>query len=115
MPDVSATERGKRYFQVMKEKQAEKVIARIQKRLGSDWQTLSHQEMKVLKFIIGEAWVYLDQKDWDSYPFNELSGLDVRQIIQIGYDLQGHRIRGQEAARQMEGILRERGEAQMET
>jgi hypothetical protein len=106
MPDVSATERGKRYFQVMKEKQAEKVISKIQKNLKTEWQLFSHTDMRALKSLLGESWVYLEQKSWDTYPFHELSRQDVGELIEIGNALQKKELSGQAAALRVEGILK---------
>jgi hypothetical protein len=106
MPDVSATERGKRYFQVMKERQAEKAISKIQKNLKTEWQLFSHTDMKILKYLFGESWVYLEQKAWDSYPFHELSRHEVGELIEIGAALQKKEISGRTAASRMEEILK---------
>jgi hypothetical protein len=106
MPDVSATERGKRYFQVMKEKQAEKAISKIQKNLKTEWQLFSHTDMKILKSLLGESWVYLEQKAWDSYPFHELSRRDVGEMVEIGNALQKKDISGRTAASRVEDILK---------
>jgi hypothetical protein len=106
MPDISATERGKRYFQVMKEKQAEKAISRIQKQLKADWQVLSLADVRILKSLLGEVWVYLEQKTWDRYPFHELSRQDVRKLIEIGTALQNQEIPGRTAATCVEDLLK---------
>jgi hypothetical protein len=106
MPDVSATERGKRYFQVMKEKQAEKAISKIQKNLKSEWQLFSHTDMRVLKSLLGESWVYLEQKAWDNYPFHELSRHDVGELIEVGTALKKKEISGRAAASRVEDILK---------
>lgn len=106
MPDVSATERGQRYFQVMKEKQAEKAISKIQKNLKTEWQLFSHTEMIALKSLLSESWVYLEQKAWDSYPFHQLSRRDVRELIEIGTSLKKKEISGRTAASRVEDILK---------
>jgi hypothetical protein len=106
MPDVSATERGKRYFQVMKEKQAEKAISKIQKNLKTEWQLFSHDDMRILKSLLGESWVYLEQKAWDGYLFHELSRRDVVELIEIGTALKKKEISGRTAAARVEDILK---------
>ncbi len=106
MPDISATERGKRYFQMMKEKQAEKVIARIQKQLGPAWQHLSLDETRVLKFLLGEVWVYLDQKAWEGHNFSGVSLQDVLELVATGRSLLKHEMDGRTAAARAERILK---------
>lgn len=106
MPEISATERGKRYFQVMKEKQAEKAIGRMQKHLGTEWQLFSLTEVRTLKHLLGEAWVYLDQKAWDTYPFHELSRRDLLEMIKLGTALQRNEIQGRTAATAVDSILK---------
>lgn len=106
MPDVSAAERGKRYFQVMKEKQAEKVITRIQKGIGADWRLLSLDDVRALKFLLGEAWVYLDQKALESYPFHQINLDAVIELSGIGRSLQRREIEGRQAAKQLEIVLK---------
>ncbi len=106
MPDVSATERGKRYFQVMKERQAEKAISKIQKNLKTEWQLFSHTDMRILKSLLGESWVYLEQKAWDNFPFHELSRKEVTELIEVGTVLRRKEISGRTAASRVEEILR---------
>ncbi|MDH7594471.1 MAG: hypothetical protein QHG99_09055 [Methanomicrobiales archaeon] len=105
MPDVSAAERGKRYFQVMKEKQAEKVIARIQKGIEMEWRLLSLEDVRALKFLLGEAWVYLDQKALENFPFHRVSLDAAMELSRIGRSLQRREIEGREAAKQLETVL----------
>lgn len=90
----------------MKEKQAEKAISRIQKQLKADWQVLSLADVRILKSLLGEVWVYLEQKTWDRYPFHELSRQDVRKLIEIGTALQNQEIPGRTAATCVEDLLK---------
>jgi hypothetical protein len=90
----------------MKEKQAEKAISKIQKNLKTEWQLFSHTDMKVLKALLGETWVYLEQKAWDAYPFHELSHRDVRELIEVGNALQKNELNGRNAASKVEAILK---------
>lgn len=89
----------------MKEKQAEKAISKIQKHLGDEWQVFALSEIRVLKSLLGEVWVYLEQKSWDNYPFHEVSRQDLRDMIEIGNDLQKREIAGRTAAARVETIL----------
>ncbi len=90
----------------MKERQAEKAISKIQKNLKTEWQLFSHTDMRILKSLLGESWVYLDQKSWDSFPFHELSRPDVVKLVEIGTALRRKEISGHVAASQVEEILK---------
>ncbi len=90
----------------MKERQAEKAISKIQKNLKAEWQLFSHTDMRILKSLLGESWVYLEQKSWDSFPFHELSHQDVRELVEIGTALRRKEISGRTAASQVEDILK---------
>ncbi|MDI6719755.1 MAG: hypothetical protein QMD46_09110 [Methanomicrobiales archaeon] len=105
MADVSATERGQRYFQVMKEKQAESAIERIKKSADVNWQVYSLEEVRALKQILGETWVYMDRKDWERCSFASLSRGELETLIRIGAELRRNAIDGRSAAMRAASIL----------
>jgi hypothetical protein len=84
MPEVSKTEVGRRLFQVHKEKGVETAMKKIHQGIGDDWKILSEGDMKVLKRILGECWVYTDRDIWEKIAFTKLRLSDVLRIIQIG-------------------------------
>jgi hypothetical protein len=84
MPDVSDQERGRRVFQIQKEKHAEEALDKVRKNLGEGWKSLALPEVRTLKFILGEAWVFLDRKSWEGYSFSRLSRGDLDEILAIG-------------------------------
>ncbi len=90
----------------MKERQAEKAISKIQKNLKTEWQLFSHTDMRILKSLLGESWVYLEQKAWDNFPFHELSRKEVNELIEVGTILRRKEISGRTAASRVEEILR---------
>lgn len=90
----------------MKERQAEKAISKIQKNIKAEWQLFSHADMRILKSLLGESWVYLEQKSWDNFPFHELSHRDVGELIEIGTALRRKEISGRTAASRVEDILK---------
>jgi hypothetical protein len=84
MPDVSDQERGRRVFQIQKEKHAEEALERARKNLGDGWKRFSLQEIRTLRFILGEAWVFIDRKAWEGFSFARLSRDDLDAILAIG-------------------------------
>src|SRR5512136_253585 len=84
MPDVSDQERGRRVFQIQKEKHAEEALEKVRKKLGDGWKRFSLQEIRTLRFILGEARVFTDRKDWEMYSFARLSLDDLDAILAIG-------------------------------
>ena len=105
MPDVSATERGQRYFQMMKEKQAESAIERIKKNPDVNWQMYSLEDVRALKQILGETWVYMDRKDWERCSFIGLTCSELETLIRIGTELKRNAIDGRSAAMHVASIL----------
>ena len=84
MPDVSDQERGRRVFQIQKEKHAEEALERARKSLGDGWKRFSLQEVRTLKFILGEAWVFIDRRSWEGFSFARLSRDNLDEILAIG-------------------------------
>ncbi len=84
MPDVSDQERGRRVFQIQKEKHAEEALEKVRKNLGDGWQRFALPEIRTLKFILGEAWVFIDRKAWETFSFASLSREDLDKILAIG-------------------------------
>jgi hypothetical protein len=84
MPDVSDQERGRRVFQIQKEKHAEEALERARKSLGDGWKRFSLQEIRTMKFILGEAWVFIDRRAWEGFSFARLSRDDLDGILAIG-------------------------------
>jgi hypothetical protein len=106
MPDVSDQERGRRVFQIQKEKHAEEALEKVRKSLGDGWQRFALPEIRTLKFILGEAWVFIDRKAWEGYSFARLSRDDLDEILAIGRAVERKEKRGQDAAGEVGGILR---------
>ena len=84
MPDVSDQERGRRVFQIQKEKHAEEALEKARKSLGEGWKRFSLSEIRTLKFVLGEAWVFIDRKEWDGFSFARLTPDDLDEILAIG-------------------------------
>jgi hypothetical protein len=106
MPGVSDQERGRRVFQIQKEKHAEEALERARKSLGDDWKRFSLQEVRTLRFILGEAWVFIDRRAWEGYSFSRLSRGDLDELVRIGRAVERREKTGQDAADEVGAILR---------
>jgi len=105
MPDVSDQERGRRVFQIQKEKHAEEALEKVRKNLGDGWKRYSLPEIRTLRFILGEAWVFIDRKAWEGFSFARLSRDDLDGILEIGRAVERREKKGQDAADEVGGIL----------
>jgi hypothetical protein len=106
MPDVTSDERGRRIFQIKKERAVEMAVEKIRQNLGSEWAKLSQQDIRTLTDILGEAWVLLERSIWEQSSFTRLSKQDVVEIIRIGNDVKNKNIREENAINQICTILK---------
>ena len=106
MPDVSDQERGRRVFQVQKEKHAEEALEKVRKSLGDGWKRYTLQETRTLKFILGEAWVFIDRRAWEGYSFARLTRDDLDGILAIGKAVEKKEKTEHDAAGEVAAILR---------
>jgi hypothetical protein len=105
MPDVSDQERGRRVFQIQKEKHAEEALEKVRKSLGDGWQRYTLPEIRTLKFVLGEAWVFIDRKAWEGFSFGRLSRDDLDEILAIGKAVARRERSGQDASAEVQAIL----------
>ena len=84
MPEVTSDERGRRVFQIHKEKAAEGAVEKIRKSQGLDWLVFSSGEVEILRYMLGETWVSLDRDTWEKCAFARLNRSQVDSIIRIG-------------------------------
>ena len=84
MPEVTSDERGRRVFQIHKEKAAEKAMEKIRKSQGPDWKVFSSSEVEILKYILEETWVALERDTWEKCAFSRLKRSQLESIIEIG-------------------------------
>jgi hypothetical protein len=84
MPEVTSDERGRRVFQIHKEKAAENAIEKIRKSLGLDWKVFSSSEVETLRYILGETWVSLERDTWERCAFSRMKRSQLETIIEIG-------------------------------
>jgi hypothetical protein len=105
MPDVSDQERGRRVFQIQKEKHAEQALEKVRKSLGDGWPRFTLPEIRTLKFILGEAWVFIDRKAWEGFSFARLSRDDLYGILAIGKAVERKEKTEHKASGEVEAIL----------
>ena len=64
------------------------------------------REVKTLRFILGETWVFTDRKDWENFSFARLSLSDLDDILRIGRACERREKNEHDAAKEVSGILK---------
>ena len=105
MPDVSRTEIGRRIFSLQKEKNVEQVIEKIRKHMGPEWAGFSQDDLKVLKYMIGETWVYLDREFWEKVSYARITKVVLLDVISIGRKSLANEINRRKAVEDITDIL----------
>jgi len=106
MPGVTDDERGRRIFQIHKERAVETAVAKIRQKLGSDWVAFSQQDIQTLNYILGEAWVSIERSVWEQSAFTRLTRNDLENIIRIGNEVKSKKIREETAIDEICRILK---------
>ena len=106
MPGVTNDERGRRIFQIHKERAVETAIAKIRQNLGSDWDLFSQKEIQTLHSILGEAWVSIERSVWEQSAFTRLTRKDLENIVRIGNEVKSKKIREETAIDEICRILK---------
>jgi hypothetical protein len=106
MPGVTNDERGRRIFQIRKERAVETAVAKIRQHLGSDWTAFSQQDIQTLNYILGEAWVSIERSVWEQSAFTRLTRNDLENIIRIGNEVKSKNIREETAIDEICRILK---------
>ena len=104
MPGVTDDERGRRIFQIHKERAVETALAKIRQNLGSD--AFSPKDIKTLNYILGEAWVSLERSVWEQSAFTRLTRNDLEDIIRIGNEAKTKKMREETAIDEIGRILK---------
>ena len=87
MPEVTPDERGRRAYQIQKEKAVESAMEKIRLNLGQDWKLFSIADIDLLNYVLGEVWVSMDRKSWGQCAFSRLARSDIERILAIGKDI----------------------------
>lgn len=84
MPDVTQAEVGRRLYHVHREKIVEEAIKKIQHGLGTEWKSLSEDEIMLLGHLLQCTWNKIDQKIWEKISFAQITKSDVDKILTYG-------------------------------
>ena len=106
MPDVTSDERGRRIFQIHKEKAVETAVEKIRQSLGHEWTTFSQEDARTLTDILGEAWVSVERSVWEQASFTRLTRQEIEEIIRIGNAVKNKKIREEAAINEICTILK---------
>ena len=106
MPDVTNDERGRRIFQLHKERAVETAIEKIRHNPESKWSEFSPQDIKTLNYILGETWVSVGRQIWEQSSFTRLTRKDLEEIISIGNDVISRKIQEKTGINKICGILK---------
>jgi len=106
MPDVTSDERGRRIFQLHKERAVETALEKIRLNPKSEWAAFSPEDIKTLSNILGEAWVSVERRIWEQSSFIRLTRKDLEEIISIGNDVRDKKIREEPAINKICSILK---------
>ncbi len=106
MPDVTNDERGRRIFQLQKERAVEAAIEKIRHNPGSRWSTFSPQDIKTLTYILGETWVSAERQIWEQSSFTRLTRKDLEEIIIVGDEVKSRKLREETGINKICGILK---------
>lgn len=98
MSEISKTEIGRRFFKMQKEKQVEKAIEKIRQAQGSEWALYTLSDIEALKQVLGEVWIFMERDSWEGIAFTKLTGIDIRELIRFGRDVNDSVISGRTAA-----------------
>jgi len=105
MPEVTSDERGRRVFQIHKEKAAENAMEKIRKSLGPDWKVFTSTDVETLKYILEETWVSLDRDSWERCAFSRMKRSQIDSIIGIGKLVKGKELREDRGIDEVSRIL----------
>jgi len=105
MPEVTSDERGRRLFQMHKEKAAENAIEKIRQSMGLDWKVFTSGDVEILKYILGETWVSLERDTWEKCAFSRLKRSELESIIRIGKSVKRKEIREDRGIEEVSRIL----------
>lgn len=106
MSDVTNDERGRRVFQLQKERAVELALEKIRRNPGSGLTSFSNDDIKTLSYILGEAWVSVGRQIWEQSSFTRLSQKDLDEMIHIGNNIKSNKVHEVEGVNQICRILR---------
>ncbi len=92
MPKVTDDEVGRRLFKLNQERYVEESVEKMRRHLGKAWKMFPAGDVEVLKYILGEAWIAMERKEWMACSFAKVTEKDVAKIIEIGKSVKEQKI-----------------------
>ncbi|HVN66714.1 MAG TPA: hypothetical protein VMT31_08895 [Methanomicrobiales archaeon] len=105
MPEVTNDERGRRVFQIHKEKAAEAAIEKIRQSMGPDWKIFTSTDLGILRYILEETWVSLDRDTWEKCAFSRMKKSQLDSVIRIGGRVKREEVREDRGVEEVSRIL----------
>jgi len=105
MPEVTSDERGRRVFQIHKQKAAEAAMEKIRQSMGPDWKVFTSTDVDILKYVLEETWVSLDRDTWEKCAFSRLKRSELESIIRIGKRVKRKEMREERGIDEVSRIL----------
>ncbi|MDH7592937.1 MAG: hypothetical protein QHG99_01090 [Methanomicrobiales archaeon] len=105
MPEISSDERGRRAFQLHREKAVDNAIEKIRESTGPAWRALSTSEIELLRYMLGESWVATGKATWERFSFSRLTRKDLEEMISLGASVRRREKTEGEAVERVIGIL----------
>ncbi len=84
VPEISEEERGRRAFQLHRDRAVDAAIERIRESLGPSWRSFSQAEVELLRYLLGESWIATGRRTWERFSFSRLDAKRVAAIIELG-------------------------------
>lgn len=90
-PDITDEEIGLRSFRIRREKAVERALERARQGLGTQWASLSLEDVRTLDWVFGELWAHIARDEWEQLPFSGLHFSDMTRILGITADILAHK------------------------
>lgn len=103
--DVGEEEVGSRSFGVHCSRAVEEAVAHLRHGLGDDWSLFLPEEIRVLEWILREAWAVIGSRRWEQIGFSYATLRQVEEIVALGEKAQAGKIIRLAAAREVKHIL----------
>ena len=109
-PDFTDEDVGMQAFHLRRGQAVEKAIARIRQGLGNAFFKLSHDEVELLEWLLGEMWSMVGFFEWEELKFSLVTFEDVEKLLAEARKVMAHEKLGVEAFTDAIEIVRKAGE-----
>ena len=105
MPEATQAEVGRRLYHVHREKAVERAIKLMQHGSGTEWKTISEENILLLSHLLQCTWNVIEQDRWEKIPFGSTKIDDVRKILSFGEGVKPGRNPTKESVDEIRKIL----------